>query len=59
VIFAWNAARANEIARRTQSYWTLKMDAGALRELFRVLSTVQLLHAAALTKVHAVINIKR
>jgi arsenite transporter len=57
VNFVWNAVRANEIARRTQLYWILKTDADVLQELFKVLSTVQLLLAAVLIKVLAVIDI--
>jgi hypothetical protein len=56
VIFAWNAVHVKETAHREQFSWTLETDADALRELFRVLSMGQLLHAAALMKVRAVIN---
>jgi len=56
VIFAWNAVRVKETARREQFSWTLETDADALRELFRVLSMVQLRHAAALMKVRVAIN---
>jgi hypothetical protein len=48
-----------ETARREQFSWTLETDADALRELFRVLSMEQLLHAAAPIKVRAVINTMR
>jgi hypothetical protein len=59
VIFAWNAARVKETARREQFSWMLETDADARRELFRVRSMEQLLHAAAPMKARAVINVMR
>jgi len=56
VIFAWNAARVKETARKEQFFWMWEMGADVRLELFRVLSMEQLLHAAVLMKVRAVIN---
>ena len=55
-IFVWNAARVKETARKVLLHWTLETVAGALRELYKVLSRGQLPPAAALMKLRAVIS---